>query len=137
MTDITALDGTVLHIDDNSVTIVSGPLPHDPNRSCVTGPAPAVIETAEDAAHLVGRLHPKVALVKLTRPNNTAVWIKGAAVTLVEAPNPDDIPPGEHVGAVLYIGGHHQAVVEDIPAVRAAVNAHGGMCDRNRIFHFN
>jgi hypothetical protein len=127
MVDITALDGTVLHIDDNSVTIVSGPLPHDPpNRSYVTGPAPAVIETAEDAAHLVGRLPRKVALVKLTRPNNTPVWIKGAAVTLVKAPNTDDIPPGEHVGAVLYIGGHHQAVVEDVPAVRATVNAHGG-----------
>ena len=92
----------------------------------MTGPAPAVIETAEDATHLIGRLPPKVALVKLTRPNNTPVWIKGAAVTLVKAPNTDDIPPGEHVGAVLYIGGHHQAVVEDLPAVRAAVNAHGG-----------
>jgi hypothetical protein len=127
MTDITTLDGTVLHIDDNSVTIVSGPLPNDPpNRSYVTGPAPAVIETSEDAATLVARLHPKVALIKLTRPNNTSVWIKGPAVTLVRGPTPDEIPPREHVGAVLYFGAHHQAVVEDVATVRAAVNVHGG-----------
>jgi hypothetical protein len=30
MTDIKALDGSILRIDDNSVTTVSGPYPNDP-----------------------------------------------------------------------------------------------------------
>jgi len=87
MADITALDGTVLHIADDSVTMVVGPYPGDtPNRSYVSGPGPAPIATNEAAAALVGRLHPKQALAVLTRPNNTPVWIKGSAVTLLRPP---------------------------------------------------
>jgi hypothetical protein len=127
MADITALDGTVLHIDDNSIVLVAGPYPGDPpNRSYVTGPAPAPIATNEDAATLVASLHPKVSLAKLTRPNNTPVWIKGGAATLVRAPIAGDTPPGETVGAVIYFGAGHQAVEEDVPTARAALNAHGG-----------
>ena len=127
MTDITALDGTVLHIDDNSVTIVAGPYPGDPpNRSYVTGPGPAVIATNEAAAALVGRLHPKEVLAILTRPNNTPVWIKGGAVTLIRSPIAGDTPPGETVGAVLYVGAHRQAVEEDVATARATINSHGG-----------
>jgi len=109
------------------VAIVAGPYPSDPpSRSYVTGPAPATIATNEDAASLVGRLHPHAALATLTRPNNTPVWIKGSAVTLVRPPIIGDTPPGETVGAVVYIGGQHQAVKEDVPTTRAIVNSHGG-----------
>jgi hypothetical protein len=127
MSEITALDGTVIHINDDSVILVAGPYPGDPpDRSYVTGPGPAVIATNEDAASLVSRLHPKIPLAKLTRPNNTPVWIKGAAVTLVRPPAAGDTPPGETVGAVLYMGSTHQAVEEDVATARASINAHGG-----------
>jgi hypothetical protein len=62
----------------------------------------------------------------MTRPNHTPVWIKGAAVTLIRPPAIGDTPPGETVGAVLYIGSHHQAVEEDVQAARTIINAHGG-----------
>jgi hypothetical protein len=127
MTDIKALDGTVLYIDDNSVTLVAGPYPGDPpNRSYVTGPGPAAIASNETAAALVGRLHPKQALATLTRPNNTPVWIQGAAVTLIRPPSAGDTPPGEIVGAVLYSSTGHQAVKEDVATARATINSHGG-----------
>jgi hypothetical protein len=127
MTDIKALDGTVLYIDDNSVTTVSGPNPGDPpSRSYVTGPSPAVIATNENTAALVARLQPKEALATLTRPNNTPVWISGGVVTLIRAPIEGDTPPGETVGAVLFGGGIRQAVKEDVATARAAINGHGG-----------
>ena len=92
----------------------------------MTGPGPAPIATNEAAASLVARLRRTKALATLTRPNGTAVWIKGATVTLVRPPIVGEIPPGEHVGAILWAGGQHQAVEEDVQTVRAAVNAHGG-----------
>jgi hypothetical protein len=127
MTEITALHGSILHIDVNSITIVAGPFPGDPpDRSYVTGPGPAAIATNEDAETLVARLTPKAPLAKLTRPNKTPVWIQGSAVTLVRRPIVGDTPPGETVGAVLFIGDNHQAVVQDLATACSIVNSHGG-----------
>ncbi len=127
MINLTALDGRILPIDDDSVLIVAGPSPGEPADRCyVTGPAAAPIATNEAAAALVARLRPATPLAALTRPNRTPVWIKGAAVGLVRAPDAGDIPPGETVGAVLQIEQHHQAVAEPVATVRAIINAHGG-----------
>ncbi len=127
MTVITALDGTQLTIDDNSVTLITGPNPDDPaERSYIAGPEPGTIVSAEDAAALVARLHPKHAFVVLTRPDGTPVWINGSAVSVISPPSPFDIPDGETVGAVLQIGGRHQAVKEDLTIVKAKINAGGG-----------
>ena len=126
MSEITALDGTTLHIDDNSIVIVAGPLPDDPvNRSYITGPAPADIATNENVAALVERLHPKTPFASLTRPNNTQVWFAGSAVTLIRAPIEGETPDGETVNAVLLIGGHRQAVKESVSTARAVANGHG------------
>jgi len=35
-------------------------------------------------------------------------------------------PPGETVGAVLFIGAHQQAVKEGVATAGAIVNRHGG-----------
>ena len=127
MSTITTIDGTVHHIDDDSIVLVTGPFPNEPpNRSYVTGPAPDPLPVDENAAALVGRLHPTTPFGRLTRPNGTPVWFKGAAVSLVRPPIPTDVPPGETVGAVLYIAGHHQAVTESVTATLAEVNGHGG-----------
>jgi len=127
MSDLTALDGTVLHIDDDSVTIVTGPYRHDPPRRCyVSGPTPAPVAVNEEAASVVGRLTPTTPLAQFTRPDDVSVWIKGAAVSAVRKGLAVDAAPGETVGAVVTIGGAHQAVVEDVGLVRRTVNAHGG-----------
>jgi hypothetical protein len=127
MADITGLDGTVMHIDANSITLVAGPYPGDPpNRSYVSGPGPEAIASNETAAALVARLHPKQALATLTRPNNTPVWIQGTAVTLIRPPIAGDTPPGETVGAVLYVGTSRQAVKQNVATARETINSHGG-----------
>ena len=127
MVQITALNGSTLHIDNNSVTVVTGPISGDPpNRSYVTGPGPVAIATNEDASTLVARLNPKVPLGKLTGPNNASVWVQGAAVTLIRPPTIGDIPNGERVGAVLFLGGNRQAVEEDVATACSIVNSHGG-----------
>jgi hypothetical protein len=38
----------------------------------------------------------------------------------------DEIPSGGSVGAVVTVGGHHQAVQESVATVRDLVNQHGG-----------
>ncbi|MDE1146905.1 MAG: hypothetical protein PW843_09825 [Azospirillaceae bacterium] len=121
MSDITALDGAVMHIDDDSVVLVTGGL----GSTSVRGPGPADISTREDAAVLVARLRLKTPLARLTRPDGSPVWIKGGAVSLVRKPLPGDVPPGGRVGAVLFVAGDHQAVAEDVDAVRTSLNAHG------------
>jgi hypothetical protein len=127
MVDITTLNGTVLSLDDNDIVRVAGPMPGDPqDRSYVTGPAPDPVAANEGVQTLLARVHPTTPLVQLTRPDGSPVWIKGGAVSLVRPPIPDDIPAGERVGAVLIVGGHHQAVQEDVPMARSVVNQHGG-----------
>ena len=50
----------------------------------VWGPAPAgPLETAEDAATLVGRLHLGVPLARLAAPAGAPIWLKGSAVSLL------------------------------------------------------
>jgi hypothetical protein len=127
MVQITAADGTVMDISDDNITLVAGPRPHDPpHRTYISGIGAAAIVTNEDTAAFLARIHPAKPLQRFTRPNDTGVWIKCGAVTAVLQPTPDDIPPGETVGAVIYLGGQHQAVEEDVDAVRAVVNTHGG-----------
>jgi hypothetical protein len=127
MADIAALDGTILYVNDDSIVTIEGPFPSDPPvRSFVTGPGPAAIPTNEDAAALVARIRPKTPLARLTRPNDTPVWVKGAAVSLVRQPIAGDTPPGERVGAVIFLGTRHQAVEEDVRTARDIINQHGG-----------
>ena len=88
---IRALDETAMEVDENAVTLVSGPYPHDVGpHTYVQGVDRGVLVTAEDAAALAARLAINPSLAKLTRPDMTPVWIKGAAVTPIGAPLPTD-----------------------------------------------
>ena len=127
MSDLTAVNGTVIHIDDDSVTRVSGPYAHDPaDRAYVAGPQPAPIPVKGDAAAIVAGLSPSTPLAQLTRPDDKPVWLKGSAVSAVRKSLPGDAGIGETVGAVLTVAGEHQAVIEDVALARKIINAHGG-----------
>lgn len=124
--ELTTPGGTVIEIQDESVSIVTGPYPSDPPDRCyVTGPGAAAIPVAEAAAGVVARLTLEIPLVELARPNGSPIWIKAAAVTSLRAPLADEIPPGERVGAVLQIGAGRQAVQEDVANVRQAIDGGG------------
>jgi len=115
MIAIRALNGTEIEVNENAVTLVAGPYPHDVGpHTYVHGVDRGVLVTAEDAVVLVARLNVDPPLAKLTRPNSTPVWIKGSAVSEIRLPLPTEQQSGGGVKAVLMIGDLHQAVREDV-----------------------
>src|SRR6516225_2941368 len=100
-----ALDGTDVSVDENAITLIAGPYPHDVGpHTYVHGIDRGMLVTAEDAAVLAARLPVHPPLARLTRP---------------------DLTTGS-VNAVVIVGGLHQAVHETIEAARAIVNARCG-----------
>jgi hypothetical protein len=127
MTDIIATDGTKFSINDDDVTMVVGPYPHDPaNRCYIHGINKGPIPVDEDAKTLVATLHPKTSFAVLTRPDGSPVWINGGAVSSIVPAIPDDTAPGEKAGAVLTVGGEHQAVQEDVATAKKLIDEHDG-----------
>ena len=123
---IRALDGTAVDVDENAVTLVSGPYPHDVGaHTYVHGVERGVLVTAESAAGLAARLGVNPPLAKLTRPNATPVWIKGSAVTTLRTPIPTERQGPGAVNAVVILGDLHQAVHEDLATAERVLKAHG------------
>jgi len=123
MIAIRALDGTEVAVNENAVTLVAGPYPHDLGpHTYVHGVERGALVTAEDAAALVGRLGVDPPLVKLTRPDASPVWIKAAAVSAIRPPMATEQQAGGAVRAVVVIGDLHQAVREDVQAAMSALN---------------
>jgi hypothetical protein len=125
MIAIRALNGTEIEVNQDAITLIAGPYPHDVgSHTYVHGVDRGVLVTAEDAAVLVARLG--VPFAKLTRPNATPVWIKSSAVQEIRAPLPTEQQPGGVVKAVLVVGDLHQAVREDVATVAAILNSRTG-----------
>lgn len=116
MVDITNVDGVQVNIRDDAINVVSGPYPFDGSPiTYVRGSFGAgVLQTQEPAAALVARLRP-APLVQLTRPNDTPVWVKASAVTLIRHPLDTELVELPNlVRSVVMIGGFHQALREDV-----------------------
>lgn len=119
-----ALDGSDVSVDENAITLIAGPYPHDVGpHTYIHGVERGVLVTSEDAAALVARLRTALPLAKLTRPNSTPVWIKGSAVIEIRAPLAPEQQPG--VKAVVIIGDLHQAVREDLAAASRILSSAG------------
>jgi hypothetical protein len=124
MIAIHALDGTEVDVNEDAITLILGPYPHDLGpHTYVHGVDRGVLVTAEAAAALVARLRINPPLAKLTRPDSTPVWLKGSAVTEVRGPLPTELQGSGEVNAVVIVGGLHQAVREDVKAVEKVLNA--------------
>ena len=120
MIAIRALNGTEIEVNQDAITLIAGPYPHDVGpHTYVHGVDRGVLVTAEDAGVLVARLG--VPFAKLTRPNSTPVWVKASAVQEIRAPLPTEQQLGGVVKAVLVVGDLHQAVREDVAAAAAAL----------------
>jgi esterase/lipase superfamily enzyme len=112
---IRALDGTDVEVDENAVTLVSGPYPHDVgSQTYLHALGRGVLVTTEDAAALVARLDVYPPLVKLTRPDLTPVWVKGSAVNAIRPPLATEQQSEGEVNTVLIIGDLHQRVLERV-----------------------
>ena len=123
MIAIRALDGTEVAVNENAVTLVAGPYPHDLGpHTYVHGVDRGVLVTAENAAGLVARLGVDPPLMKLTRPDASPVWVKGSAVSEIRRPLATEQQAGGAVRAVVLIGDLHQAVLEDVQTATSIVN---------------
>lgn len=115
MVVIRALDGSEVAVNEDAVTLVAGPYPHDVGpHTYVHGVERGVLVTAEDPAALVARLGTDPPLAKLTRPNSTPVWIRRSVVIEIRAPRASEQPDSGVVKAVVIAGDLHQAVREDV-----------------------
>jgi hypothetical protein len=120
MIAVRALDGTDVVVNEDAVTLVVGPYPHDVGpHTYVHGVDRGVLATTEDAAALAGRLGVDPPLVKLTRPDGSPVWIKKSAVTAIRPPLPTEQQVAGAVKAVVVVGALHQAVREDAPTAES------------------
>jgi hypothetical protein len=123
MIAIRALDGTEIAVNENAVTLVAGPYPHDLGpHTYVHGVDRGVLVTAEDAAVLAARLGVDPPLAKLTRPDASPVWVKGSAVSEIRPPLTTEQQAAGAVRAVVAIGDLHQAVREDVQTAMRILN---------------
>jgi hypothetical protein len=123
MIAIRALDGTEVVINQDAVTLVVGPYPHDVGpHTYVHGVERGVLVTAEKAAALVIRLGVDPPLVKLTRPDASPVWVKASAVSVIRPPLATEQQAAGAVKAVVVIGDLHQAVREDVQSATSILN---------------
>jgi hypothetical protein len=123
MIAIRALDGTEVAVNENAVTLVAGPYPHDLGpHTYVHGVDRGVLVTAEDAAALVARLGVDPPLAKLTRPDASPVWVKGSAVSEIRPPLATEQQAAGAVRAVVVISDLHQAVREDVQTAMRILN---------------
>jgi len=127
MVDITALDGSLLHVCDEAITMVTGGEPgDDAPRAYVTGPAPARIPVREGPARLVARLRTTKLLAPLTRLDGTPLWIAAGAVTLLRQPVAGESPPGAGARAMICLGPAYEAVRETVEQAHDIITRHGG-----------
>jgi hypothetical protein len=123
MIAIRALDGTEVIVNQDAVTLIVGPYPHDLGpRTYVHGIDRGVLVTAEDAASLVGRLGTDPPLAKLTRPDASPVWVKRSAVSEIRPPLATEQQAAGAVKAVVVIADLHQAVREDVQTAMSILN---------------
>jgi hypothetical protein len=121
MVDIVAATGTTVSVPDDAINVVNGPYPSDSGtKSYIRGNfGPGALERNEDASHLVDRL--QVTLAMLTRPNETPVWIKTRAITILRYPLDTEIQsPPNLVRSVVVVGGFLQALRENIATEKSS-----------------
>jgi hypothetical protein len=125
MADLTTIDGLQFHFDPSVVTAVAD---HDADTlqavTTVYGLTEGRVRLAETPEGFLARIGVESSFVRLTRPNDTFIWINCAAVTVVCSPPPDQYPLAAK--ALVTVGTLTQAVKESPVTVKQEVNARGG-----------
>jgi hypothetical protein len=123
--DLTTIDGLQFHFDPNAVTAVAD---HDENTleavTTVYGLMDGRLRIAEDAQGFLARMGVARSFAKLTRLNDTFIWVNGSAVAVIRSPLPDEYPLAAQ--AVVLVGTLTQAVKETLAQVKQALNSCGG-----------
>ena len=128
MVDIVVVGGITIHANPDAVDAVAGPSLASPDLHVeVFGVAPNPVSTLEDPAAILARLHPSKPFARLTRPDNSPIWVRGSAVSSARAPLAEETlgrPPGT-VQSVIYIEGFRQLLREDIATLGPLLTAAG------------
>jgi hypothetical protein len=123
--ELTTIDGLQFHFDPGAVTAVAD---HDADTlqavTTVYGLTDGRVRLAETPEGFLARIGVASSFVRLTRPNDTFIWVNCAAVTVVCSPPADQYPVAAK--ALVTVGTLTQAVRETPGAVKEAVNARGG-----------
>jgi hypothetical protein len=125
------IDGIQVEIDENAITLVYGPYPHDVGPlTYIHTLGQAVLVTTMDAGTLLALMNVIPPLVKFTRPDLTPVWVKRSAVNAVRPPLPTERQSGGEAGAVLIIGDVRQTVHEDVSSASAKLTSQDFSADK-------
>ncbi len=128
MVAITSLEGgRALEVEDAAISALAGPRRRDVgHHTYVFGATPAPLATAEPIESLLARLNPRPPFAKLTRPDGTPIWVRGASITAIRPPLDVERPdPPAVVKLGIAFGGAHQAIREDLDHARPILLAAG------------
>ena len=124
MPTLTTLDGTQFDFDPGTlIAIADHAADTGAAMTSVYGLATGWLEVSESPEALLQRLGLQGAFARLTRPDGSAVWLNGKAVTVIR-PSTENDDPAAH--AVVTAGVLNQAVRETSAEVKKAVDDHGG-----------
>ncbi len=125
MADLTTIDGLQFHFDPSAVTAVAD---HDADTmravTTVYGLSDGRVRLAESPEGFLARIGVAQSFVRLTRPNDTFIWVNCTAVSVVRSAPHDQFPVTAN--ALVTVGTLTQAVRESPGEVKQLVNAHGG-----------
>jgi hypothetical protein len=125
MANLTSIGGIQFVFDPAAIVAIA-------DRDADTGEAVTVVygltagqlRVPESVQGLLNRLGLSQKFAKLTRPNNTSVWMSGQGVKVARQPLAHEYSPP--VQSVVSAGDLTQGVTENLGQVRQAVNASGG-----------
>src|SRR5437868_897202 len=123
MIAIRALDGTEVVVNENAVTLVAGPYPHDLGpHTYVHGVDRGVLVTAEDTAAVIARPGVDPPFGKVERTDASPVWIKRSVVSELRPPLTTEQQAAGTARSVVVIGDLHQTVREDVQTAMSVLN---------------
>lgn len=117
MAELTTVDNAKLFFNPARVFAVADRDDAGNTVTSVYGLSSGIAHIAEPAGEFLKRIGVAPKFVKLTRPNDTPVWIKAAAVTLIAPPLRESLP---NVKSRLFVGNFAQAVRETPKEVKTA-----------------
>ena len=123
---IRALDGTAVDVDENAVTLVSGPYPHDVGpHTYVHGIGARCAGDGGGCGGAGGALGDQPAIGKADPPEPDASLDQGLCRHHAPRPDADRTARPRSREPVVIIGDLHQPVHEDLATAQRMLNAHG------------
>ena len=121
MAELTTSTGEEIAFDPAAITAVAE-RDADTGEVCTTvyGLSAAPLRLEEHPRALLARLQLSTHFAELTRPDGSAVWISGPAVTSLRPPSPDEYEP--NVQSVIVAGLLTQGVEERPEEARTRLN---------------